>query len=94
MTEPEVCEELDRTILEFMNSLKELSSLRNKYRDVVKEVGTVAKQGCIHKGLMIYAEGEVLGPTAEYISSSAVGVGGVGVGGGYSYSSSCMKHGS
>lgn len=50
MTEPEVCEELDRTILEFMNSLKELSSLRNKYRDVVKEVGTVAKQGCIHKG--------------------------------------------
>lgn len=39
----EVYEELDRTLLEHMDALKELSSLRNKYSDVVKEVGTILK---------------------------------------------------
>lgn len=37
----ELCEELDRTLLELMDGLKGLSSLRNKYRDVVKEVGII-----------------------------------------------------
>ncbi len=37
----EVCEDLDRTLLELMDRLKELSALRNKYRDVVKEVCTI-----------------------------------------------------
>lgn len=35
----ELCEELDRSLLEVMESLKQLSSLRNKYREDVKEVG-------------------------------------------------------
>ena len=37
----ELCEELDRTLLELMDGLKALSSLRNKYRDAVKEVGII-----------------------------------------------------
>lgn len=35
----EVCEGLDQALLELMDSLKALSTLRNKYRDAVKEVG-------------------------------------------------------
>lgn len=37
----EVCEELDKTLLELMGYLRELSSLRNKYRDEVKEVRAI-----------------------------------------------------
>ena len=37
----ETCEGLDETLLELMASLKELSNLRNKYSDVVKEVGNI-----------------------------------------------------
>ncbi len=37
----EVCERLDDTLLGLMESLKELSSLRNRYRDVVREVGII-----------------------------------------------------
>lgn len=37
----EICEELDKTLLELMDSLKELSSIRNKYSEVVKEVSTI-----------------------------------------------------
>ena len=44
MTELElrqVCEELDKTLVELMGSMKDLSSLRNKYKETVKEVSTV-----------------------------------------------------
>lgn len=37
----EVCEELDKILVELMGSFKDLSSLRNKYRETVKEVGIV-----------------------------------------------------
>lgn len=37
----EVCELLDQTLLELMDCLKELSSIRNKYSQVVKEVGII-----------------------------------------------------
>ena len=37
----EVCEKLDDTLLKLMKSLKEISALRNRYRDVVREVGFI-----------------------------------------------------
>ena len=37
----QVCERLDSTLFRLMESLKELSSLRNRYQEVVKEVGII-----------------------------------------------------
>ena len=37
----EVCEELDKTVLEAMSYLKQLSLLRTTYGDAVREVGII-----------------------------------------------------
>lgn len=37
----EICEQLDKVLLELMGGLRELSSVRNKYGEVVKEVSTI-----------------------------------------------------
>ena len=37
----EVCEELDKVLLEFMSTLQELSQLREQYAAAVKEVRSI-----------------------------------------------------
>lgn len=39
----EVCEELDSTLLELMDALSQLSRLRNRYGEDIKEVGVIKK---------------------------------------------------
>lgn len=59
----EVFERLDDTLLRLMESLKELSSLRNRYRTVVKEVSII--WSCSHwlrKSLFCRATSQCLSP--------------------------------